>query len=414
MTLLYLGALVLLGLLCARIFRRFGLPAVTGYLVVGALAGPSSMHFVGESALLTLKPVAAFGLATIFFLLGEEFRVHELRRMGGKLLAVTVVQSVGTLVIVTALMLALHLPLPIALIFGAIAGTSDPAAALVVIRELRGRGELVRSMLSVVALNGFVELLLFSLLMPVIEVIHHGSSAHGVGALLRGPAYEFGGSLVLGLGLALVLRGWAMLPGAKGNLKAPTIGLILLGTGLCDALALSPMLAMLTFGAIVANVVPFRVHIFDVAKAMEGPLLVMFFTLAGANLHLLQLATLGAVGLAYAGGRITGKLSGAWLGGILSGSAVQVRRYVGCSLVPQASMAIGLAYVVQEKFPDLAGPVLPVVLGAVVVFEAVGPMLTRWSIVRAGEATALEHGHHEVPRVELAPVSATAEAVTHS
>jgi Kef-type K+ transport system membrane component KefB len=401
MSLLYLGALILLGFLASRLVRRLGLPSVSGYLLVGVLLGPSALHWLGEPALATLKPIVAFGIATIFFLLGEEFKLQELRRMGGKLLAVTVVQSLATCTFATLALVLVGAPLPLAVLLGAVAGTSDPAATLGVIRELRGKGELVRTLLAVVALNGFVEMVLFSALMPVVDVLHRGPSALSAHALLWGPGYELGGSVLLGLALALVLRAWSLVPGSREALKTPTLGLILLGAGLCDFLHLSTLLVMLTFGALVANTVPVKVQVFDIAKAMEGPLLVMFFTLSGANMHIAQLVALGGIGVAYIGGRLTGKLTGAWLGARLAGAAPATRLYLGAGLIPQASMAIGLAYVIQDKFPDIAGPILPVVLGGVVVFEAIGPLLTRIAVIRSGEAAGAV-----VPAAPQVPVTA--------
>lgn len=386
MTLLYVGSLVLLGYICARVFGRMGLPSVTGYLIAGLLAGPSALEFVGKGALDALAPVAAFGLATIFFMLGEEFKLHELRKMGGRLLALTVIQCVATVAIVAGALVAVGVRPELALLLGAIAGTTDPAATLVVIRELRAHGELVRALKAVVALNGVVEMVLFTLLLPLVGILHGGAGATSWAALAGGPAWEIGGSLALGLGLAVCLRGWSLMPCTRGALKVPTIGLILLGTGLCQAAHLSTLLTMLAFGAVVANAVPLKGQIFDTVRAMEGPLLVCFFTLAGAGLHLADLTTLGLVGAVYVTGRIAGKLLGSWAGARVAQAAPTTRRWLGCGLVPQASMAIGLAFIVQEKFPDVAGPVLPVVLGSVVLFEVIGPVLTRLALLRSGEA----------------------------
>lgn len=389
MTLLYLGLLVLLGFGCAKLLKRLHLPAVTGYLLVGVLLGPSVLHVVGAETLSMLKPLATFCLATIFFLLGEEFKVAELRKLGRQFLCITAVQSLVTFALVTGLLVAFHVSLPIALLMGAIAGTTDPAATLVVIRELRARGELVQTLLSVIALNSLIEMLLFNVLMPIVELVHRGPAGFSWQSAIQGPAWEIGGSGLLGLGLAFGLRGWCLTPHGRDNLKLPTLGLILLGSGACEALHLSVLLVMLVFGAGVANLVPYKVPIFDVAKAMEGPLLVMFFTLSGANLQLAGLIGVGAVGIAYIAGRIGGKLLGASLGASLAGSGPVSRKFLGFGLVSQASMAIGLAFLVQEKFPDMAGPVMPMTLGAVVVFEVAGPLLTRLALVRAGEATVM-------------------------
>lgn len=395
MTLLYLGLLVLVGFACARLLRKLHLPAVTGYLLVGVVMGPSAFHLVGADTLGALKPLGSFALALIFFLLGEEFRLSELRELGPRYLAITVIQALTTFAVVAGLALLAHAPLEISLLLGAIAGTTDPAATLAVIREQRGRGELVTALLSVVALNSLVEMLLFTFAMPVVECLHRGAGSFTFQALLLGPAREIGVSLLVGIGLAIALRTWSVMPHGRETLKLPTLGLILLGSGMSEAWHLSILLVMLSFGAAVAHLVPFRIQIFDMAKAMEGPLLVMFFTLSGAGLHVQQLAALGWIGAAYVGGRIVGKLAGASLGATVAGSGRACRRYLGFGLLPQASMAIGLAYLVQAKFPDLAGPVLPVCLGSVVIFEVLGPLLTRMAILRTSETPAAS-----VPEVE--------------
>lgn len=386
MTLLLLGLLVLVGFLCAKALKRLNLPSVTGYLLVGILLGPSALHLVGAETLAALKPLTTFCLALIFFLLGEEFNLAELRRLGPRFLTMTVVQSVLTLLLVSGLALAAGAPAEIALLMGAIAGTTDPAATLVVIREVKARGELVKTLLSVVALNSLVEMALFNLLLPLVEFLHLGGHGASWLSTFAGPAREIGGSALLGFALAFALRAWSLTRYGKDNLKLPTIGLMLLGAGACEALHLSVLLTMLLFGATVANTVPVRLAIFNVAKAMEGALLVMFFTLSGASLHVAELGALGWIGAAFVGGRVVGKVAGGAIGASLAGASPACRRYLGFGLVPQASMAIGLAFIVQEKFPDLAGPILPVTLGAVVIFEAIGPLLTRHALVASGEA----------------------------
>jgi len=184
----------------------------------------------------------------------------------------------------------------------------------------------------------------------------------------------------------VALRAWSLTPQGRDAIKLPTVGLLLFGAGACEALHLSILLVMLVFGAVVANTVPVKTSVFDIAKWLEGPLLVLFFTLAGASLHLAALFSVGAMGLAYVLGRLGGKLVGGGLGAAIAGCPAICRKYLGCGLVPQASMAIGLTMIVQERFPSLAGPILPVSLGAVVVFEVLGPLLTRMAILRAGES----------------------------
>lgn len=384
--LFYLGLLALLGFAAAKLCKRIGLPSVTGYLLVGLALGPSVFKVVGPDTLQTLKPLGAFCLAMIFFLLGEEFKLDELKQLGPRFLLMTVIQAVVTFGVVTGLLLLLHAPLPIALLLGAIAGTTDPAATIGVIRELKGKGELVKTLMAIVALNGFVEMCLFSALLPIVEITHKGAASVSWLMALRDPMLEFGGSVALGLTLGFALKLWARTDLGKLHLKLPTIGLILLGSGISEAMHLSILLVMLTFGATVVNAVCAKVEIFDIAKGMEGPLLLFFFTISGAGLHLNELAAVGWLGVAYVGGRFLGKTLGGSLGAKVAGAGPVCQRYLGFGLIPQASMAIGLAYIVQAKFPELAAPILPIVLGSIVFFEAVGPWLTRQAIIRANEA----------------------------
>ena len=385
--LLYIGLIVLAGFFAARVLSRLGLPSVTGYLLVGMLLGPSVFKVVGPETLHTLKPLAMFGLAMIFFLLGEEFKLDELRRLGPKFLLITVIQALVTFAMVTSLLLLFKAPLPIALLLGAIAGTTDPAATIGVIREMKGKGELVRTLMAIVALNGFVEMCLFSALLPLVELSQNGNVSWL--AALHGPVTEFVGSVALGLGLGMVLRIWSQTPYGQQASKLPTLGLILVGAGASEALHLSVLLVMLSVGALVANAVPVKGEIFNVVKGMEGPLVLLFFVISGASLHLNELTTVGWLGVAYVMGRLAGKVLGGRLGASAAGATPLTQRYLGYGLVPQASMAIGLAYVVQTKFPDIAGPIVPITLGAIVIFEAVGPILTRQAIVKANEALAM-------------------------
>lgn len=385
LSLLSLGLLVLIGFFASRLLKRIGLPAVTGYLLAGVAIGPSMLHLVGGEAIATLKPLGAFCLASIFFMLGEEFRLSELKKLGKRFLTLTVIQSIVTLIVVTTLARLCGAPIEVALLLGAIAGTTDPAATISVIRELRAKGDLVKSLLAVVALNGLVEIMLFSLLMTAVAVMRSGGADPWT--VVQGPFLEIGGSLALGLGLGFGLRAWSLSRFGRDSLKIPTLGLIMLGAGLSEVAHLSVLLSMLTFGAVVANTHPFKLQVFEQGRAMEGPLLVMFFTLSGASLHVAELAGLGWLGLAYVGGRLIGKIAGGSLGAMAAGGSKVSVRYMGFGLVPQASMAIGLAAIVQAKFPDVAGPILPITLGAIVIFETLGPLLTRHALLKSGEGS---------------------------
>lgn len=385
MILFSLGLLILVGFVGSRLLKRLGLPAVTGYLLAGVVIGPSMLHLVGADAVGALKPLGAFCLATIFFMLGEEFRLTELRKLGKRFLTLTVIQSLVTFAVVTALARFAGASIEVSLLLGAIAGTTDPAATLSVIREMRGKGDLVKALLAVVALNGLVEIVLFSFLLTLVSIMRSGGA--DLVTVLQGPALEIGGSLALGLALGFGLRAWSLSRFGRDSLKIPTLGLVILGAGISEAAHLSVLLSMLTFGAVVANTHPFKSHVFEQGRAMEAPLLVMFFTLSGATLHLTELGSLGWLGLAYVGGRLIGKIAGGSLGAWAAGASPVSIRYMGYGLVPQASMAIGLAAIVEAKFPDVAGPIIPITLGAIVIFETIGPLMTRRALLRSGEGS---------------------------
>jgi len=167
---------------------------------------------------------------------------------------------------------------------------------------------------------------------------------------------------------------------------------VLLTAGLAEWLQVSYILAAMTLGVMVANLASHHERPFREIEGIEWPFLILFFLLAGASLHLDALATAGWLAAGYIGLRVAGRMIGTRLGGHLSGAEPQTRRWIGIALLPQAGVAVGMALLAAQRFPELADRILPVILGSTVVFEVVGPVLTRYALTRVGDIPAASKG----------------------
>jgi len=235
-----------------------------------------------------------------------------------------------------------------------------------------------------VAIDDAWGLIVFSVLLAAAQVIAGGDGA-GWDALAHG-ARELGGAVVLGalVGVPAAYLTGRLRPGEPTQAEA--LGVVLLAGGIAIWLELSFLLTAMIVGAIVANLAKHHERPFREIEHIEWPFMVLFFILAGASLHVERLAAIGWIGAVYIALRAAGLVLGAYVGGRAGGAEARVRRWMGLAIMPQAGVALGMALVAGNAFPDLRDTVLPLVIGSTVVFELAGPALTRLAILRAGEA----------------------------
>ena len=395
-TLITLGALLLGGLAVETIGRRLPVPRVTLLLIFGYLIGPDVAGFLDASeAKRWFEPMTTIALVMVGFLIGEKFHPERMRAWGRTALIVSLVQAVATAAVTTLGLMLLGIEPAVALLLGGVACATAPAATFDVVREESADGPLTDTLMGVVAFDDAWALLIFSLAAAAVAVMTGMGEGNG---FLFHALREVGGALLLGgvLGLLAGLLTQRIRPGEPTLLEA--LGIVLLTAGLATLWNLSFILAAITLGAVMTNVARHHERAFHEIEHIEWPFLLLFFVLAGASLHLDVLLGVGVLGFAYVVLRVIGKIGGGVLGVALAGGSPTLRRWLGPALLPQAGIALGLALIIEQRFPEIDGYLLTMVIAATVIFEIFGPPCTRLALRRAGEAgQARPDGEDESP-----------------
>ncbi|MFA5411301.1 MAG: cation:proton antiporter, partial [Candidatus Omnitrophota bacterium] len=277
-------------------------------------------------------------------------------------------------------------PLYIALIFGAIASATAPAATVMVMREYRAKGKFTDTLLGVVAIDDAWCLIIFAVSLAISQAIytHMVATSFLIKVFLQSLLSLFG-AFILGTILAIPLALFYRFIRTQTELLIFTLGFIFLNIGLAIWLHLSVLLACMFLGAILTNLNRYSFKFFDSLKSIDSPLFLLFFVLAGANLEMDILPKLGIIGLVYLTCRVMGKMTGASLGAKISRAPASVRRYLGWGLIPQAGVALGCALIAQNDFPVVGKMIFTTIVATTVVYELIGPICTKYALHKAGE-----------------------------
>lgn len=380
--LITLGVLFLLGFATDAIGRRTRLPRVTLLLVLGLLLGACDLEFLSLKEAGWVPVVTDMALVMVGFLLGERFTLSSLREHGRLVLWISIAEVIATALAVFIGLLLIGVRIDIALLLAGIAPATDPAATIDVVNETKADGRFSRTLLGVVGVDDAWGLILFSLMLTATQVLS-GEGGYA-GPLLTG-AWELGGAFILGIGLGVPMAY------ATGRIKPgePTLvealGLVLLCAGLAVWLKVSFLLASMVMGSMVANLARHHTRPFHAIEGIEWPFMILFFILAGATLQTDAFYRVGFIGGTYIIFRIVGRFIGAWAGGAITRAGSLMSRWMGMALMPQAGVALGMALVAVQRYPELDEILLPVVIASTVLFEVTGPALTRLGLAKAGE-----------------------------
>ena len=381
--LITLGALLLAGLALESIGRRTAMPRVTLLLVFGFAVGPDALGLLPQHTDAWFQPVTTAALVMVGFLLGERFTVRRLQSHGPAVLTVSLAAVVVTAAVVAGGLYALGASLTVALLLGAVASATAPAATYDVVREYGSGGPFSDTLLGVVAVDDAWGLVLFSLALAATATLN-GEAASGA-ALLHG-LWEIAGAIALGVGLGIPTAFLTHRVAAGEPTVLEALGVVLLCGGLSLWLGVSFILAAMLLGATTANLAArHRKRPFHAIEHIEQPFMVIFFVLAGASLDIGSLALVGWFCAAFVVLRAVGRILGAALGAWMASASRETRSWMGLALMPQAGVALGMALVAAERRPEVADTLLPLVIAATVVFELLGPLCTRYALGRAGE-----------------------------
>ena len=410
-TLLLVAFALFAGLLMTRLFVKFHLPDVTAYLVTGVLIGPCVLGRLGVPCLGfntadqvdSLSMISDVALGFIAFAIGHEFRLSALKQTGKQATIIGILQAVVATICVDIALVALHfimpdlLPMPVAITLGAIAAATAPAATLMVVRQYKAKGPVTDVLLPVVALDDAVGLVIFAVSFGIAQSMKNGTTH--IAALIIEPLMEvilsivFGG--LVGMGLTWLERffhshrnrnalivGSVVLTVAVSQLKIP-IGPFTFG--------FSSLLVCMMLGTIFCNFCPLSEDLMLQADRWSGPAITLFFVLSGAALDFSVFADLSVVliGVVYILFRSMGKILGAHWSSSLAKSPETVRKWLGITLLPQAGVALGMCSTAYRVLGGAEGTLIRnIVLFSVLIYELVGPSLTKWALTKAGDIQA--------------------------
>ena len=405
-TLLSVSVAVLAGLPMTRVFNLWRLPDVTAYLVAGVLIGPyflGSMHidglgFVSGQAVSSLGLISEVALGFIAFSIGNEFRLEDLKATGRQAAVIGVFQALTATVLVDAALFVVHVLLPEtlslaqAITLGAIATATAPAATLMVVRQYKAKGPLTSLLLPIVALDDAVGLVVFAVSFGIAKTLVSGTV--DLVSILVNPVAEIAASLALGAVMGWLLTQLEKLFHSNTNRLNMTIAFVFLTVSLSMlefrlgpvTVGFSSLLVCMMLGTVFCNLCPLSGDLMGAADKWTAPLFALFFVISGAELELDVFSdwAIVCVGAAYILFRSAGKYLGAYVSAREMKCAPQICKYLGITLLPQAGVSLGMCATAMQ-LGEQGNLIRNITLFSVLVYEMVGPLLTRQALTAAGD-----------------------------
>ena len=395
-TLLSIAIALIAGLLMSRVAKPLKLPAVTAYLVAGILI--EGLGFTSTSAVTALGLISDVALGFIAFSIGNEFRLKELEHIGKQALVIGILQAITATVFVDVTLIVMHiflkekLPISTCITLGAIATATAPAATLMVVRQYKAKGALTDLLLPIVALDDAVGLVVFAVSFGIAKAMHVGS--FDFVSIIVNPLVEIILSLVLGFVIGLLFSWLERFFHSRSKRLSLAVTVVILAVALSKLefdigpvhIGFSSLLVCMMVATVFCNVCDFSEEIMERADAWTAPLFIVFFVLSGAELELGVFSDLAVVGIgaAYILSRSAGKFFGAKWSSELMKCDKSIVDNLGITLLPQAGVALGMSVTVGVLGAEGA-IIRNIVLFGVLIYELVGPMLTKMALTRAGD-----------------------------
>lgn len=408
--LLQLGVCMFFGLVMSRFAKLVKLPAVTAYLVAGLLLGPfllgrlnlPGLGFQSLAQVGDLGIICDVALGFIAFSIGDEFRISQLRTTGRKAVVIAIIQALTATLAVDGALLLLHIFIPAKLsvgtciTLGAIATATAPAATLMVVNQYKAKGPVTDLLLPIVALDDAIGLIVFAISLGIARTLEGGESVNAVTILLN-PAVEIFGSLLLGGLMGLLLNFMERFFHSRSKRMSISIAFLLLTVALSMleieipgtqiVIGFSSLLSCMMLSTVFCNLCDFSEEMMAKVDRWTAPLYILFFVLSGAELNLSVFADIAVVGIGavYILARSTGKIFGTAGASKLMKCSSNVQKYLGITLLPQAGVALGMTVTVAQQLGKSGEIIRSIVLFAVLIYELVGPLLTKIALTKAGD-----------------------------
>ena len=375
--------MIFTGMLFGRLAKLVRLPNVTGYLVGGLIIGPSVLNLIPADALNGMDLISDVALGFIAFSIGNEFKISYFKRVGATPIVIAILESLLAVIFVVIGLLIAGCSLPFSLVLGSIAAATAPAATIMVIKQYKAKGPMTETLLSVVAIDDATALIFFGICVAIAGALE--GSGTSLGQALLSPLIEILGAVVVGFVLGLLFLIPMRWFKKDGNRLSLTIAFVFLGVGLADLCGFSSLLLCMAMGAALANFSRETPQIMKLTDALTPPIFLLFFVSSGAALQISILPSIGLAGIIYVLLRVAGKMAGASLGGVLCHAEPAVKKYLGLALVPQAGVAIGLSLIATTAVPEYGATIRAIVLCATLIYEIIGPALSKLSLKKSGE-----------------------------
>ncbi len=380
-----ISIVIFTGIIGGRIANRFKLPNVSGYIIGGLIIGPSFFNVIKSGEAATFGIINEIALAAIAFSIGSEFLLKDIKKTGKDIMIITLAEVFGAIGLVFLItFIIFRQPLEFSLVIASMSAATAPAGILMVIRELKARGPLVKTILPVVALDDAVGVMMFSIALSIAKITS-GVGTFSLFQLIWAPLYEILGSLVLGGIIGFILSYIAKKAKSREELLCIVLGFILLGNGLSTQLAFSGLLTCMMMGGVLVNLMQKPNRVFNLVSEFTPPINLLFFTIAGASLDISVLSKVGLLGFGYILARAGGKIAGATAGAKYVKSEPKVTKYLGMSLLTQGGISIGLSMIVARELPQYSEAIITIILFSVLIYEIAGPILAKIAIQGAGE-----------------------------
>lgn len=405
-TLLCLSFALGAGLLLSRITKPLGLPSVTSYLVAGILIGPycigrlgiEGIGFVSMENVKSFEIISQVALGFIAFAIGNEFRLSQLKKIGGKATFIGIVQALVATLLVDAALIGLHfvlgeekLPLSMAITLGAVAAATAPAATLMVVRQYKAKGKLTDLLLPIVAIDDAVGLVIFAVSFGIAKAIEHGEV--NIKAIVLEPVIEIACSLLLGAVMGMLFSLFERFFNSNSKRLCLSVTCVIFTVAISMLkyeiggihIGFSVLLVCMMLGTIFCNLCDFSAEIMDKTDAWTTPLFCLFFVLSGAELELGVFAdiTIVGIGVAYILSRSFGKYLGTYASAKITKCDKNTTKYLGITLLPQAGVALGMSVTAME-LGEVGSMIRNIVLFSVLIYELFGPVLTKIALTKAG------------------------------
>lgn len=408
------GAMLIVCYYVGKLVKRTSLPSLIGYMLVGAVFGPSfksvGLELFTEPVLDSLSFVTQIALGFVAFSIGCELSMKTLKRLGTGIIWIIFSESFMAFFLVTGLIYALTRDLPMALIFGSMAPASAPAGTVAIIQEYKAKGSLTQALYAVVGFDDGLAIIIFgfaaALAKSLLMAEAPGHVSEGFFQMLKAPTVEIILSIVVGTVLGFVMAQLVRFIKNSRDMLIVVFGIITLGTGLSMYWHLSLILTNMVIGFFLINTRrEALVHKATAPLLDIMPLIfVLFFCLAGAHLELSVLPSLGLLGITYILGRSAGLIGGARLGAVFGHVEEKIKKYVGLGILSQAGVAIGLALIVNAEFSELGNvnaegithgaligtTVITTITATCIIFEIIGPILAKYALGKAGELNKVD------------------------